>query len=147
MRRKKHSWFPDETGSASLEFIAATVVLLVPLLYLTMALADVQNHSLGADAAARHLARTIARGGDDIQAERVLAAIADEYSIEPGDISVETSCAPVAARCPRPGAILQVRVTVSTPLPLVPAIFGDRANVTVDGTAVQKDSDFIEVMP
>ena len=46
----------DDDGSAALEFIAVGVILLVPLVYLIIALGAVQEQTLGVEAAARHTA-------------------------------------------------------------------------------------------
>ena len=50
----------DDDGSAALEFVALGTLLLVPLVYLVIALAVIQTQTLGAESAARHIARTIA---------------------------------------------------------------------------------------
>ncbi len=134
----------DDDGSAALEFITVGVILLVPLVYLVLALGAIQEQSLGVEAAARHTARTIALADDArIAAERgddVLAGVVDEYGIDPDSVEVQVTCEPAADVCPHAGAVLTVTVTARVALPLVPAVLGlDRAaGVDVRGTAVQK---------
>ena len=48
---------PGDEGSAALEFILVGLVLLVPLVYLIVALGSIQGQSLGVETGARQLAR------------------------------------------------------------------------------------------
>src|SRR3954452_14129961 len=83
---------PDdcERGSAALEFILVGLVLLVPLVYLVIALGLIQEQALGAEAGARHIARTVstASGADEARerADRVLQAVADEYGMDAASV-------------------------------------------------------------
>ena len=61
---RRNPWETDDVGSAALEFITVGVVLLVPLVYLIIALGTIQEQALGVDAAARHTARAIALAPD-----------------------------------------------------------------------------------
>ncbi|MGB3374763.1 MAG: TadE family protein, partial [Microbacterium sp.] len=54
----------DDAGSAALEFITVGVLLLVPLVYLVLALGAIQEQTLGVEAAARHTARVIGQAAD-----------------------------------------------------------------------------------
>ena len=47
----------DETGSAAIEFVTAGLILLVPIVYLVVALAAIQAGAFAAEAAARQAAR------------------------------------------------------------------------------------------
>lgn len=150
MRRENRSTLTDrglnERGSASVEFIAATAVLLAPLIYLTIALTDVQNQTLGTEAMARHVSVSLARGADAAHAERVVTSIADEYGIDPDAVSLAIECT-TAGECPRPGAIMRVTVTTEASLPLVPSVFGTRVAIPVGAIAVQKVSDYATGTP
>ncbi|MFJ4174507.1 TadE family protein [Microbacterium sp. NPDC089696] len=136
----------SEDGSAALEFIAVGVLLLVPLVYLIVALGSIQEQSLGVEAAARHLARALSLAPDaeagSARGQRVLDAVAEEYGIDPGELDVDMSCAPVSSPCPAAGTTVTVVVSTRVRLPLVPAVLGlDRAaSVPVEGIAVQKVS-------
>ena len=91
----------NDEGSAALEFIAVGVILLVPLIYLVIALGAIQEQTFGAEAAARHIARVIARAPDAATAadrsDAVLAGIVDEYGLDEDVVDVMLSCAPPAA--------------------------------------------------
>ena len=54
----------DETGTAALEFITVGLILLVPLVYLVLALASLQAGTFAVEGAARQAARgAMARSG------------------------------------------------------------------------------------
>lgn len=136
----------DDDGSAALEFILVGLVLLVPIVYLVIALGAIQGQALGVETGARQLARAIASAPDaataDARANRVRDAIVREYGLDPGAVDIEVSCS--RATCPEPGAILTVTVRTEVPLPLVPAILGldDLARVPVEAASAQKISRF-----
>lgn len=140
------AWARDDTGSAALEFVTVGVILLVPLVYLVIVLGSIQEQSLGAEAAARHLARAIALAPDAATAEsrsdEVLAAVVDEYGIDADSVKVSSTCVPASAECPAAGATLVVTVQVTVRLPFVPSILGiDRAlAIPLEASAVQKIS-------
>lgn len=136
----------DDDGSAALEFITVGVLLLVPLVYLILALGIIQEQSMGVEAAARHTARMIADAPDAEAAmargEQVIADIAAQYGMETDAISVATTCDPKGVECPSAGATITVSVVTEVRMPLVPAVLGlpEAASVRVEGIAVQKIS-------
>ncbi|QKJ19185.1 TadE family protein [Microbacterium hominis] len=138
----------DQSGSASLEFIVAGLVLLVPIVYLVVALGMIQGHSLGAEASARHVARAVATASGPDQArgraDRIVRAVADEYGMSPERVKLELSCRPTTTECPAAGGTLLVTVRTAVTLPLVPAVLGlERvAAIPIEATAVQKVSRF-----
>jgi Flp pilus assembly protein TadG len=140
------AWARDDTGSAALEFVTVGVILLVPLVYLVIVLGSIQEQSLGAEAAARHMARAIALAPDaataESRSEEVLAAVVDEYGIDADSVKVSSTCVPASAECPAAGATLVVTVEVTVRLPFVPSILGiDRAlAIPLEASAVQKIS-------
>lgn len=127
-----------EDGSAALEFLTVGVVMLVPLVYLVLALGQIQAQSLGVEAAARFAARALAGGQGD--ADEVLASVTGQYGIEAFDASI--SCTPTSAACPEPGGTVHVTVTAQVPLPFIPPVLGleRMSSVPVQATAVQKVS-------
>lgn len=137
----------DDDGSAAVEFIFVGLLLLVPVVYLVVALGEVQQEALGVESGARHIARAISTASDvgdaDARAESVLATVVEEYGIEPGDIEVDVDCA-AASACPSAGATVVVTVRSTVALPLIPPILGldHLARVPVEATAVQKVSRF-----
>ncbi|WP_226531737.1 TadE family protein [Microbacterium paraoxydans] len=136
----------DDDGSAALEFIAVGVILLVPMIYLVIALGGIQEQSLGAEAAARHMARVIARAPDAATAaergDAVLRGVIDEYGLDADAVDVALTCIPSGVDCPSSGATVSVTVSTRVPLPLAPELFGlDRSTaVPVQAASVQKVS-------
>jgi Flp pilus assembly protein TadG len=135
-----------ERGSAALEFILVGLLMLVPLVYLIVSLGLIQGQSLGAEAAARHIARAVSTATDtaDAQgrADAVLAAVAEEYGLDDVDMSI--GCTPAGTSCPRAGATLHVTVRTAVTLPLVPPLLGleDIAAVPIEATGAHKVSRF-----
>lgn len=135
-----------ERGSAALEFILVGLLMLVPLVYLIVALGSIQGQSLGAEAGARHIARAIAtaEGADDAarKAELVLASVVEEYGLDAGAVALTTTCRPAGVPCPSPGATVVVTLHTAVALPLVPLIPGldDIASIPVEASALQKVS-------
>jgi len=142
----RHRLLADETGSAALEFITVGVLLLVPLVYLVLALGAIQEQTLGAEAAARHTARVIGQAPDaDTAAARgdaVLANTVREYGMDADAVEVQISCRPATAVCPTAGSTVIVTVSTRVSLPLMPPLFGlDRiAAIPVEAQSAQKTS-------
>ena len=138
----------DDDGSASLEFVALGTLLLVPLVYLVIALSVIQSQSLGAESAARHIARAIASAESaadvDTRTQAVLDATVSEYGIDKQSLTVDVQCTPALSPCPAAGATVLVSVRIAVPLPMAPALPGLEgfARVPVEATAVQKVSRF-----
>lgn len=146
MLRSRRSRFRDritllrsDDGTAAIEFIVGGVLLLVPLLYLIIAMGMVQGQTMGVEAAARHLARSLATDQAASASEDLVATVATQYGVDPATLSVTLACES-SGPCPAPGAILTVTVSATVTLPLVPPILGlgDIASVPVAATAVQK---------
>lgn len=144
--RRWRPWATNDEGSAALEFIVVGVIMLVPLVYLVIALGVVQEQTLGAEAAARHTARVIALAPDAEAAaersERVLAGVIDEYGLDAESVEVSLRCRPAGSECPAAGATLIVTVATRAGLPLMPPVFGleQAVAIPVQATAVQKVS-------
>ena len=108
----------------------------------------IQGQSLGAEAGARHIARAVSQATDADSArdgaDRVLAAVVEEYGIDAGSVDVDVECVPAAASCPAAGATLVVTVRTRVALPLVPPVLGlDRlASIPIEASAAQKVSRF-----
>jgi Flp pilus assembly protein TadG len=136
----------DERGSAALEFIVGGVILLVPIVYLIVALGTIQSHALGVESASRHVARAVSSAEDirdaDARAAAVLDAIVREYDIDGDTIDIDVSCLGEAVACPAAGETVRVTVAASVPLPFVPPVLGlqEATRVGVESSAVQKVS-------
>lgn len=136
----------DETGSAALEFIGLGVILLVPLVYLVLALGAIQSQMLGVESAARHTARTMSAATDgadaSARADAAVQSAIEEYGMDPATVDVDIQCAPLGAECPSAGATVVVTVTAKVALPFVPPVFGlDRVgSVPVQASSAYKVS-------
>jgi len=136
----------DETGSAALEFIGLGVILLVPLVYLVLALGAIQSQMLGVESAARHTARTMSAATDSadatVRADAAVKSAIEEYGMDPATVDVDIQCAPLGAECPSAGATVVVTVTAKVGLPFVPPVFGlDRVgSVPVQASSAYKVS-------
>jgi Flp pilus assembly protein TadG len=110
-----------ERGSASLEFLTVGMILLVPLVYLVLAVASIQAAALGVEGAARQAARVAvlradAAGSDD-GVERTVRVVLADYGVDAGASSVDVAC---SAACDEPGSRITVSVRAAVALPLVP---------------------------
>lgn len=138
------AWGRNDDGSAALEFITVGVILLVPFAYLVIVLGAIQEQSLGAEAAARHVARTIAlsTGPESaaLAADDVLTAVIEEYGMDADATDLALSCVPERAECPAAGAAIRVTVTTVVRMPFVPELLGlDSAlSVPLEAVSVQK---------
>lgn len=136
----------DESGTTALEFVVLGVLLLVPLVYLVLALGTVQDQTLGAEAAARHTARVIGQAPDVATArargDAVLESVIREYRMDADAVQVRLACLPATAECPAPGGTVIVTVSTRVSLPFMPPLFGlDRiAAIPVEAESVQRVS-------
>ena len=144
--RRWNRWAGDDAGSAALEFIVVGVILLVPLVYLVLALGTVQEQTLGAEAAARHTARAMGQAPDAasaaVRGDAIIAEVVDEYGIDPDAVQVAVACTPASATCPAPGATVIVPVPTRVSLPFMPPILGldQVASIPIEASAAQKIS-------
>ena len=119
----------DERGSAVLEFHFLGILLLVPLVYVLLAVLDVQRTSYGVTQAAREAARVYAATGDRARAEfAAQVALDDQRVAGPARLEISGGYAP--------GAQVTVRVLATVALPFVPEALADGANaeIPVDAT-------------
>jgi hypothetical protein len=137
-----------DDGSASLEFITAGVLLLVPLVYLVSALSVLQGAGFAAEGAARQAARVFVRSETTEQgaaAAQQAAAIAfSDFGITDGVSPLEYSCDPNPDACLTRAGHVTVTIRVAVPLPLLPAFLGNENSAAVPfvATATQTVSRF-----
>lgn len=115
-------------GSALVEFLGISLVLLVPTVYLVLVLGRVQAATFAVEGAAREAARVYVVASDAQQGMQravtaVGVALADQgFDDDPaGALDVRCSADP----CLTPGAEVAATVEVRVPLPFVPAFVGD----------------------
>lgn len=114
----------DDAGSAVVEFVTIGVLMLVPVVYLVVAVASVQAAAFATEGAAREAARIVVTTPDaGVTEDRVVAAVGWALRDQGIDAdparAVEVACA--ATPCRTPGADVSVTVSVDVPLPAVPA--------------------------
>ena len=135
----------DDTGSASVEFITVGMLMLVPLVYLVLAVSSIQAGAFAAEGAARQAARVFVQAPDvpsaEASAQRALEFALADNGIE-GGADIEVSCS--AADCLTRRAFVTVTVDISVPLPLVPPVLvGDfPLAVPIHATATEQVSRF-----
>ena len=123
-RRSRGRAWADE-GTAVLEFLAVTVLLLVPVIYLVLVLGRLQAATFAADSAAREAGRafTTSAAVDD-GARRAVAAVALALG-DQGFDDVDPAAALVLdcsdEPCLTAGGSVRVIVTFDVQLPAVPA--------------------------
>jgi len=115
-----------DDGSASLEFITAGLILLVPLVYLVVAVANIQGASLAVAGAARQAARVYVTAPDPASAREragraVVFALAD-YGVNPSTASITVRCAPKPGACLTRSGRVTVTVEARAVLPLMPDV-------------------------
>lgn len=131
----------DERGNAPVEFLVAGVVLLIPLVYLGLALAAIQGGSLATEGAAREAARVYVSSTTDAAgragADRAVTVALADRRIARHDGDLTLSCDTAVADCLAAGVRVTATVRTEVDLPFVPPIFGlDRvARVPVEATA------------
>lgn len=145
--RPSRRW-TDDDGSASLEFITAGLVLLLPLVYLVLTMAQLQAGAFAVEGAARQAARVYVQaatvGEANAAAERAIDFALADHGLDTDSVTVTVSCSPDPARCLARRGFVTVLVTTSVPLPLVPPILDLDVplSVTVQSTATQQVSRF-----
>jgi len=134
-----------EDGSAVIEFIWLALLLLIPVVYILIAVFEVQRAAYGVSAASRSAARAFILAPDvptafDRADRAALVALGDQ---DVAGASVDITCSPTPADCLTPGSSVRVVVRMTQNLPLTPQALGDQlAPITVDSTHVEPYGSF-----
>ncbi|MEH3034413.1 MAG: pilus assembly protein [Aeromicrobium erythreum] len=123
-----------EGGSATVEFVWCSLLLLVPFVYVLLAVFDTQRAAYAVSTASKAAARAYLQAADPDEAQaraRQAARIAlDDQDV---DAQVEVSCLPSASDCLQPGSSVRVVVRTVQPLPLTPPALGPQlGGIAVD---------------
>lgn len=138
----------NESGTASLEFVTASMILLLPMVYLVLTMSALQAGSLAVEGAARQAVRVFVQAPDvteaEAEAERAIRFALADYGLEPAAASVSISCSPRPTECLGRRATVTITVAVSVGLPLVPPALsiGGPLTVPLRSTATQQVSRF-----
>jgi hypothetical protein len=134
--------FRDE-GSASLEFITAGMLLLVPLVYLVLAMAAIQGGALSVEGASRQAARVFVQatsaGEAQSRAQTAVDFALDDFGFESATRAVKISCRPNPAVCLTRRGFVTVTVTASVSLPLVPNILALKTPLAIPMSATSTE--------
>jgi hypothetical protein len=129
---------PDD-GSAALEFITAGFLLLIPLVYLVLAMAAIQGGALSVEGASRQAARVFVQAADagsaEDQAQTAVNFALSDFGLSTVSQSVKISCRPNPAVCLTRRGFVTVTVTARVPLPLVPNVLALGTPLAVPMTA------------
>lgn len=137
-----------DRGSASLEFLTAGMLMLIPLVYLMLTLGAIQSASLATEGAARQAARVFVQAASVAQgeqaAQRALVLALDDHGIEAEGTTLTISCAPRPDQCHTRRGWVTVSISARVPLPLVPPVFDLRVPLAlpIDASATQQVSRF-----
>ncbi|UZN04615.1 pilus assembly protein [Cellulomonas sp. S1-8] len=129
---------PGDAGSALVEFLGISVVLLVPIVYLVLVLGRIQAATFAAESAAREAARVYVAADDAEQGAAravtsVAVALTDQgFDDDPAE-ALDVRCS--ADPCLTPGAEVAATVQVRVPLPFVPSFVRDVVPLEVPVTA------------
>lgn len=135
----------NDEGSASLEFITAGMLLLIPLVYLLAAVGAVQGATLATEGAARQAARVYVESPDqDTAIKRAQQAIdfaLADYGLDSKQADVTITC---TSSCLEPESLVSIGVGVKVVMPLVPTVLNldQAAVVPVSSQASQVVSRF-----
>jgi hypothetical protein len=117
-----------ERGSAVVEFLGISLLLLVPIVYLIITLGRIEAASFAAEGAARDAGRLIT-GAETMEEGLALAALAVELAFADQGITVDggealtVTCA--EDPCLTPGAYIHLRVDTTVRLPGTPSFMVD----------------------
>lgn len=121
----------DESGSALVEMTWLSLLLLVPLVYVLLAVFAVQSGSYAVSGAARAAARAYALAPDEasapVRARAALAVALADHDIEAGEARMHVECRPAPSNCLAPGSVITVSVRHQVRLPLAPGALGRQA--------------------
>lgn len=137
-----------DEGSASIEFLTVGLLLLVPTVYLVIALSAIQSASFAVEGAARQASRvfvqaeTVAAG--EAAAARAIAVTLADYGLTAQQATVEITCRPDPADCLGRRGHVTVAISTVVPLPLFPAVLDADIplGVALDAVATEQVSRF-----
>lgn len=125
-----------ESGSAIVEFIFASTVLLIPMIYLILAAAMLESGSYAVVGAADQAAKVFAVADTPGQAHARAHEVVDRAMSNFG-LSGASTIISCDAACLSPGSVVTVTVSLNVPLPFV-SEFVQASVFTVDSSSAQR---------
>ncbi|HET7415303.1 MAG TPA: hypothetical protein VFI97_06355 [Arthrobacter sp.] len=122
------------------EFTFLGTLLLIPVVYLVLAVGSLQGGSFASVGAADQAAKVFAAAesveeGRERAGQAAMLAVTD-HGFSRSDLTMEIECTDGA--CLEPGSMVTVRVSVDVPMPLIPTMPGlDLTAATVDASATE----------
>jgi len=118
----------NQRGTALIEVTWLSILLLVPLLYIVLAVFEVQRSAFAVSAAARSAGRAYVMAPDEASAmSRANAAAAvslGDQDLRLGRTTLSVTCEPDPANCLAPGSVISVDISYPVALPLMPSALG-----------------------
>lgn len=113
---------PD-SGTAVIEFIFGSIVLLIPVIYLMLAMSQLQAASYATSSAAVSASRITARDAEpsEARAREVAMMHFTDFGLAEVPVTISYSC---SGACGEAGSLVTARVETKVPLPGLPLIFG-----------------------
>lgn len=134
----------DDEGSAVIEFLALSTLLLIPAVWFLLAVAEIQAASYAAvgssdQAAKMYTAGESTPGERAARSEAAVAATLADFDISQEHAQVRRHC---VEACDTNGAVVTYTVEIRVPVPLVPEVGGlEHRLVTVSATSAQVQGD------
>lgn len=128
-----------EEGSATVEFVFLSLLVLIPVLYFTLTVTRIQAAGFAVSGAADQASRLAVHAKDERSARAAMERTVDlalaDQDIPSGTAQMTVTCQP--EECQRPGTAVTVQVTVDVELPFTPPGLGlDVAHVSASGTQI-----------
>lgn len=118
------AWWRSDDGSSSLEFITTGVILLVPLVYLVLAVAAVQGGAFAIEGGVRQAVRVYVQAPNEAEAsaraERAIRFALADSGLNDLVPVVTVSCSPNPDACLTRRGVVTIDLSIRVPLPLVP---------------------------
>jgi len=141
-----------ERGTALVEVTWLSLLLLVPLLYVVVAVFEVQRAAYAVDAATRaagraySLAPTQAAGAVRARTAAEVALLDQGLPLSRAQVAIR--CAPAPGSCLSPGSVIHVRISCPVALPLMPdALGGNTPSIRVESEHAVPYGSFRESRP
>jgi Flp pilus assembly protein TadG len=138
----------DDGGSASVEFVTVGLLLLVPIVYLVLALSALESASFGVEGAARQATRVFVQseseGAAESAARTAIQVTLADYGLDAHNARVAISCRPNPGDCLTRRGFVTVTITTTVPLPLMPPVLQLHlpAGIPVQSVATEQVSRF-----
>lgn len=121
---------PTDRGNAVIEVTWLGILLLMPLLWIVLAVFQVQKGAFAVSAASRAAGRAYALAPDDLTGEARARSVADQaladQHVEAG-VELEVTCVPAPRDCHAPASVITVHLRTHVDLPWLPVVLGGGA--------------------